>query len=144
MVAAGDYREPIAALFSDLTERLIDIQHQHVIVGGDFNCKTHREAFNQLLIDTGFIDVAQYFQNTQPTFKRSLQPLDKVLASQTAISMVRAYNVMDYDVLCKSDHAAMVVDLKWAETYSPVQLKERILSSKNQKNVRKFLDIVLK
>lgn len=144
IVSNGGFRDPIKAILSDLTTRLIELRDQMVIGGGELNVRTHKEAFSKLFLDTMFVDVASHFNNEQPTLKRSPYPLDKVLVSPNYLPKVRGYSVVPFYQFCKSDHAAMVVNLTWTEESQEGNRKERILSSKNQKNVGRFIEIVWK
>lgn len=117
MISNGDFRNPLEVVFADLKTRLTELRDQRVIAGGDLSVRTHKDASNKLFLDTMFVDVVSHFKNKQPTFKSSTYPLDKVLVSPNYLPKVRGYYVAPFDLLCKSDHAEMVVDLTWTDEF---------------------------
>ena len=139
MTSNGDFREAVEALFEDLTEKVNSLAPHPVFVGGDLNANAHAKLFAQFAGRTQMIDLASVFGNTQPTFKLNISPPDKVFINQCASDLSQSFQVTRYDWICLSDHAGIIIDISANGVQEYRRSSDRILSSKNSQNFKRFL-----
>ena len=97
---AGEFREPIDALFSDLTAKIKSLEHNLLVVGGDFNVDAHHEAYSQLLLATKVSEVNQLNDMQDiPTYKRSKHQLDKILISEGLFASRKSFHIAPFDLI---------------------------------------------